>query len=69
MRLLRSVNVESSKSRSICTMLSLIEVSNSRREGGPKRPCTGGMSYMDGHGDFEETVKQYDIVHSLYKTL
>jgi hypothetical protein len=50
-------------------MLSLIEVSNNRREGGPKRPYTRGMSYIDGHSDFKETIKQDDIVHSLYKTL
>jgi hypothetical protein len=50
-------------------MLSLIEVSNNRREGGPKRPYTRGMSYIDGHSDFKETIKQDNIIYSLYKTL
>jgi hypothetical protein len=69
MHLLESINIKSSESRSIYTTLSLIEVSNSRREGGPKRPYTRGMSYIDGHSDFKETIKQDDIIHSLYKTL
>ena len=68
-RLPRSVNIESSESRSIYTTLSLIEVSNSRREEGPKRPYTRGISYIDGHSDFKETIKQDNIIYSLYKTL
>ena len=69
MRLLGSVNIKNSESRLIYTTLSLIKVSNSRRERGPKRPYTRGMSYIDGHSDFKETIKQDDIIHSLYKTL